>query len=140
MFLQESELKEMFWSNYGKRQQIITYQFENTARQGGIDLVTVEKFLDRFEICAFEFKLADIKKALAQAKANLKFVHKSFIVVPAEKKQVILDKYSAQLKEHKYIGVMSIEESGRWEMIYQPKAQQDVIFSQEIMRLLFIEK
>lgn len=109
-FLYEKDLKNKFWEFYRNRKSIVKYQFESDARDGGIDLLTIEKYQNEYQICAFEFKLSDIKKALAQAEANLPFVSKSFIVIPAEKEQLIQDKYLSYLKEKHYIGVIGVEQ------------------------------
>ena len=100
-FVEEKALKEHFWKKYGYRKNIIAYQFECQARHGGVDLLTVEKVNDdkgfHLELCSFEFKLADIEKAFSQAYLNSEFCHKNFVVVPMDKKKVILDKYSDYL-------------------------------------------
>ena len=88
MFLYEEDLKNSFWDKYKKRKNIKNYAFE-VGRKGGVDLVTFESLSDVFEFNAFEFKLEDIKKALLQAKHNLEFVHKSWVVIPEEKKNLI---------------------------------------------------
>ena len=85
MFLQEKELKEKFWKSYNGSKRAVRYQFECSIREGNADLVTVERFQDKYQINAFEFKLNDIKKALLQAEGNLPYVNKSWVVVPIEK-------------------------------------------------------
>lgn len=112
------------------------YQFECQAREGGVDLLTVEDVQGEYQVCAFEFKLSDIKKALAQAEANLPFVNKSFIVVPVEKEELVQNKYLSYLREKRYIGVIGVEQSGRWKMIHQPYAQQTVVINQAILKLI----
>lgn len=135
-FLYEKDLKNKFWEFYKNRKSIVKHQFESDARDGGIDLLTIEKYQDEYQICAFEFKLSDIKKALAQAEANLPFVSKSFIVIPAEKEQLIQDKYLSYLKEKHYIGVIGVEQGGRWRMIYQPLQQRKVLMNQQILKFV----
>ena len=87
MFLTEQDLRDTFWANYNYNNRAIKYQFECPLRQGNIDLMTVEKFQEQYQINAFEFKLDDIKKVLLQAKGNVPYCNKSWIVVPEEKKE-----------------------------------------------------
>ena len=97
MFLTEMELKEKFWENYNYSGRAIRYQFESSIREGNADLVTVEMFQGNVQFNSFEFKLSDIKKAIVQAEHNSKYVHKSWIVIPEEKKKLIQDKYTSIL-------------------------------------------
>ena len=99
------------------------------------DLVTVERFQDKYQINAFEFKLNDIKKALLQAEGNLPYVNKSWVVVPIEKKNLILDKYKNHLEEKKYIGVIGVEPGGRYSIIYQPRFKIKTYLHQEIIKV-----
>ena len=87
MFLTEKDLRDAFWKNYNYSKRALKYQFECDVRPGAADLVTVEQFQGNYQINAFEFKLSDIKKAILQAKENAKFVNKSWIVIPDEKKE-----------------------------------------------------
>lgn len=135
-YLYEKDLKDKFWEHYKKRKSVLKYQFECQARDGGVDLLTVEDVHGEYQFCAFEFKLSDIKKAFAQAEANLPFVNKSFIVVPVEKEELIRNKYLSYLREKRYIGVIGVEQSGRWKMIHQPYAQHTIIMNQEILKLI----
>lgn len=135
-YLYEKDLKKNFWEHYKKRKSVLKYQFESQAREGGIDLLTVEDVQGEYQFCSFEFKLSDIKKAFAQAEANLPFVNKSFIVVPVEKEELIRNKYLSYLREKRYIGVIGVEQGGRWKMIHQPYAQHTVVMNQEILRLI----
>ena len=59
MFLTEQDRRDTFWANYNYNNRAIKYQFECPLRQGNIDLVTVEKFQEQYQIDAFEFKLDD---------------------------------------------------------------------------------
>ncbi|MGB4984305.1 MAG: hypothetical protein WBO70_00845 [Erysipelotrichaceae bacterium] len=138
MFIEENELKNSFWDNYKNRSSIKGYQFESNIRNGCADLLTIELFQDKVQINTFEFKLTDIKKALAQAEANLKFSHRCFVVLPANKEKVIRDKYDFFLKSKKYIGVIVVEDGGRWNMIYKASSQPDsnVTISQEVLKIL----
>lgn len=136
MFIEEKVLKEKFWENYKNRKGIVSYQFENALRKGNCDLLTLEVYQEKYQINAFEFKLNDIKKVLAQAEANLPYANKSWIVVPIEKEQLIKDKYMNYLTEKKYIGVMGVESGGRWTIIHQPKIQQDIKLSQEVLAFI----
>ena len=137
MFLYEKDLKQAFWKHYKDRKSVLRYQFECDAREGGIDLLTVEEYGGENEICSFEFKLSKIKVAFAQAEANLPFVSKSFVVIPAEKQELIQNKYQAWLKRKRYIGVIGVEVSGRWKMLYQPFSQRRVVMNQAVLRLIF---
>lgn len=139
MFLTERELKEAFWKFYNYSNRAKYYQFEAPFRPGGVDLFTVEKYQERFQFNAFEFKLQDVKKAILQAKANLPYVHKSWIVLPGEKKQLILEKYYYPIKRQKYIGVICVESGGRWEVILQPESQKEVLLHQELFHLIVNE-
>ena len=109
MFLQEKELKEKFWKSYNGSKRAVRYQFE--------------------------FKLNDIKKALLQAEGNLPYVNKSWVVVPIEKKNLILDKYKNHLEEKKYIGVIGVEPGGRYSIIYQPRFKIKTYLHQEIIKV-----
>lgn len=93
MFLTENELKDKFWKSYNGNNRALRYQFECSIREGNADLVTVEKYQENFQINAFEFKLTDIRKVIRQAEENAKLVNKSWIVIPADRKSVISDKY-----------------------------------------------
>lgn len=136
MFLTEKELRNEFWKNYNYSGRAIRYQFECPLREGCADLLTLEKFQGNFQINSFEFKLSDIKKALLQAKGNIPYVNKSWIVIPKEKTDLVLNKYENCLKEEKYIGVISVEEGGTWEMIYKPKFQKEVKLNQAILKMI----
>lgn len=116
------------------------YQFECAIREGNADLVTVEQFQGFIQFNAFEFKLSDIKKAIAQALENSDFVHKSWIVIPIEKKNLIKDRYINKLERIAYVGVITVSDSGRWEMIYKPKFRKDICLSQEILKLMLNER
>lgn len=135
MFLTEKELKDTFWKNYNYSGRAIKYQFECDIREGCTDLVTVEKFQDNFQINAFEFKLSDIKKVILQAKANLRYVNKSWIVVPAEKTDLINSRYVPYLKEAG-IGVITVEQGGRWNMIVKPQYKKEICVNQAILNLI----
>ena len=135
-FLYEKDMKKTFWEHYRKRKSVLKFQFECNAREGGVDLLTVEDVQGEYQICAFEFKLTDIKKAISQAEANLSFASKSFVVIPAEKEELIQNKYHSFLKEQRYIGVIGVEHSGRWKIIHQPYAQHSVLMNQEVMKLI----
>lgn len=136
MFLMEKDLKEMFWKFYNSKGRAIKYQFECEIREGCADLVTVEKYQDKYQLNAFEFKLSDIKKAILQAEENLKYVHKSWIVIPSEKAELIKNKYTSYLKDKKHIGVIGVEEGGRWNIIYQPYFKKETIMNQAIVNLM----
>lgn len=141
-YIEENDLKKQFWKNYGYRKNILAHQFECLARSGGVDLLTVEKVTDKdgsshIEFVSFEFKLDDIKKAFAQAYANMEFSHKSFVVVPSDKEKVIADRYSDFLKGNPSIGCISVEFEGRWKIFHRSIAKNDnqVKLNQEIIKL-----
>lgn len=136
MFLTEQDLRDTFWANYNYNHRAIKYQFECPLRQGNIDLVTVEKFQENYQINAFEFKLDDIKKVLLQAKGNIPYCNKSWIVVPGEKKKVILERYKNYLDDAKHIGAIAVEEGGKWEMIYRPLFKRELVFEQPLLNFL----
>lgn len=139
MFLSERQLKENFWENYNYSGRALRYEFESPLRDGNTDLVTVEIFQDNVQINAFEFKLSDIKKAILQAKENSKYVNKSWIVIPSEKENLILDRYKSYLKEIKYVGVIVVEESGRWKMIFKPIFRKNINIKNNILKLMLLE-
>ncbi|MCI6272208.1 MAG: hypothetical protein MR601_04590 [Erysipelotrichaceae bacterium] len=143
IFVEEKQLRDAFWKKYNYRKNILKYQFESNARHGGVDLITVET-VERPEgdsivtFIGWEFKLSDIKKAIAQAELSLEFCHKVFVVIPLEKRKIIEEKYLQYLEDKKYIGVIGVELDGRWTMIYQPWMQKDdnIKINQEILKLL----
>lgn len=139
MFLTEKELKEKFWENYNYSGRALRYEFESPIREGNADLVTVEMFQDNVQFNAFEFKLTDIRKAILQAKENSKYVHKSWIVIPAEKENLITDRYATYLKEIKFVGVITVEEGGRWKMIHRPVYRKNIELSNRILKLMLLE-
>lgn len=136
MFLTERKLKETFWKNYNYSNRALRYQFECSLREGNADLVTVESYQGQIQFNAFEFKLSDIKKALLQAMENSKYVHKSFIVIPNEKENLINDKYKNMLDKIEYVGVIIVSDKGRWDMIHKPKFRYNVKLHQEILHMM----
>lgn len=136
MFLTEKDLRDKFWENYNYSGRALYHQFEAPMRYGNVDLMTVEKFQDNFQINAFEFKLSDIKKVILQAKANVEFCNKSWVVVPSEKAQVILDRYQDILADAKHVGVIAVEEGGRWNVIYRPQFQKEIVLTQQLLNFL----
>lgn len=135
MFLYEKDLKEMFWKYYNNKGRAKKFQFECPARKGNIDLLTIEQYQGNYQINSFEFKLEDIKKAFLQAESNLKFVNKSWVVVPIEKKELILNRYKNYLDEKKYIGIIGVHSGGKYEIIYQPKFKEEVYINQVILNV-----
>ena len=100
-----------------------------------MDLVTFEYFRDMYEYNSFEFKLENISKAILQAKYNLKYVNKSWIVMPEEKKEVITNKYYMDIKVNKGMGVMLVNESGYYDILIKPMPNDEIFLNQEIIRL-----
>ena len=141
MFLYENDLKEAFFDKYKNRDNIKNYSFE-IARLGGMDLVTVEYFADKYEFNAFEFKLSDIKKAILQSKYNLKYVHKSWIVLPEEKKDVIQNKYYTEIKQIKGLGVMLVKESGYYDIFMKAyrNDEERILLNQDLLKLAVFSK
>ena len=138
MFLYEKDLRYKFWKFYNNKNRAKKYQFECPIRDGNADLVTIEKYQGDYQVNAFEFKLNDIKKVFLQAETNLDFVNKSWVVVPIEKKKLILEKYKNYLDEKKYIGVIGVHSEGKYEIIYQPKLKKYALMSQTILNLCII--
>lgn len=139
MFLTEKELKEAFWKSYNNKGRAKRWQFECPIRDGNADLMTLERYQGNWQINAFEFKLTDIKKVLLQAEGNLPFCNKSWIVIPIEKKDIILNRYVNTLNESKYIGVIGVEPGGRYTIIYQPRFKPEMRFSQIILNMCMAE-
>ncbi len=67
-FLYEKDLKEKFWESYNRKGRAIKYEFESPIRDGNADLITIEKYQERYQINSFEFKLDDIKKSCCRQK------------------------------------------------------------------------
>jgi hypothetical protein len=63
-------------------------------------------------------------------------VSKSFVVIPADKEELIQNKYLPYLKEKRYIGVIGVEKGGRWKILHQPYAQRKVLVNQKIISLV----
>lgn len=139
MFLTEKELRDAFWKNYNYSNRAKRYQFECPLREGNADLVTIELFQDEYQINCFEFKLSDIKKVTLQAKANMPYCNKSWIVVPIEKKDLIQNKYKLKLVELKHIGVIGVHESGKWEILYKPLFQKETVFNQALIKVMMLD-
>ena len=140
-FLYEKDLKDTFWRSYNGKGRAKRYQFECPIREGNADLVTVEYHepSDSYQFNAFEFKREDLKKAFLQAEANLKYVNKSWIVIPIEKEKAIQDRYLNYLKEKKYIGVIGVKEGGYYKIIYQPWFQKEPIQSQAMIKVCMLK-
>lgn len=138
MFLYENELIDAFWKSYNHRGRAKKWQFQCDVREGNADLVTIELYQGNWQINAFEFKLNDIKKVFLQAEGNLPYCNKSWVVVPIEKKDLILGRYRNYLTEKKYIGVIGVEAGGRYEILYQPRFKQDMIFSQKLLNVCML--
>lgn len=141
MFLYENDLKQAFFDKYKSRENIKNYSFD-IARSGGMDFVTFELFMDRYEFNAFEFKLSDIKKAILQSKYNLKYVHKAWIVLPEEKKDVVQNKYYSEIKNIKGLGVIFVKESGYYDIFIKAYRTNDdnIILNQELLKLAALSK
>ena len=136
MFLYEKDLKESFFEKYKTRINIKRYSFE-IGRFGGMDLVTFELLNNKYEFNAFEFKLSDVKKALLQSKYNLKYVHKSWIVLPEEKRDLIQNKYQEEIKKISGLGVILVKENGYYDLLIKAyrKDSDEIILNQELLQL-----
>ena len=136
MFLYEKDLKESFFEKYKTRINIKSYSFER-GRFGGMDLVTFELLNNKYEFNAFEFKLSDVKKALLQSKYNLKYVHKSWIVLPEEKRDLIQNKYQEEIKKISGLGVILVKENGYYDLLIKAyrKDSDEIILNQELLQL-----
>lgn len=102
---------------------------------GTSDLITVEQFNGQYQINAFEFTISDIKKVILRAEANLKYVHKSWVVLPIEKKDLIETRYKQEIENHKYIGVIGVDKDGKYTIIHQPLFQVNINLHQELLKL-----
>lgn len=139
MFILEKDLNDGFskiYLNYYKKNGSLIYYEHELEIERPIDLVTVENYQSKYQINAFEFKLSDVKKAIAQAEFNSRYVNKSWIVLPKEKENLIRTRYYPYLKEKKYIGVMCVNVYGGFEIIYQPMFNNDVKLHQNMIRFL----
>lgn len=67
---------------------------------------------------------------------NVKFVNKSWIVIPDEKKELVEMKYGNILRNYG-IGAITVEEGGRWNMIIRPLYRTEIMLNQTIINLLF---
>jgi len=136
LFLYEKDLKESFFEKYKTRINIKSYSFER-GRFGGMDLVTFELLNNKYEFNSFEFKLSDVKKALLQSKYNLKYVHKSWIVLPEEKRDLILNKYQEEIKKISGLGVILVKENGYYDFLIKAyrKDSDEIILNQELLQL-----
>lgn len=134
LFLYEKDLKESFFEKYKTRINIKSYSFER-GRFGGMDLVTFELLNNKYEFNAFEFKLSDVKKALLQSKYNLKYVHKSWIVLPEEKRDLIQNKYQEEIKRISGLGVILVKENGYYDLFIKAyrKDSDEIILNQELL-------
>lgn len=135
MFLSEKELRDAFWKNYNYGSRALRYQFEIEFRTGSTDLLTLEKFQGHYQLNAFEFKLSDMKKVILQAKGNLAYVNKSWIVVPSEKQELVTGRYKNHL-QGAGIGAITVEEGGRWQMVVRPGYQKEVKMNGSIIDFL----
>ena len=120
-FLTEKDLKEVFWKSYYNTLKVKSYQFECKIREGNADLVTLEMFQEEYQINSFEFKISNFSKALLQAKANLEYVNRSWIVLPYSTAASAVERNQQELKELKHIGVIGVEAGGRYHYLQKIK-------------------
>ena len=123
MFLYEKDLKEAFWEKYKSRDNVKNYAFE-IGRSGGADLITFEYLNNRYEY-----------NAILQANYNLKYSHKSWIVLPEEKRNVIQNKYYTQIKWTRGLGVIFVKEGGYYNFFIKPMPNDSVLVNQELLKL-----
>lgn len=64
---------------------------------------------------------------------------KTYKLIPEEKKKLIQDKYTNILNEIKYVGVITVEEGGKWTMIHRPFYRNKVELNQEILKLMLLK-
>lgn len=142
-FIEENKLKEAFWVKFKVRKNIVRFHFECPIRKGCIDLLTIDHFktldgVDKVSLCAFEFKLEDIKKAIAQAEENLRYAHKCFIVIPSYKKELVINKYLNYLNVNRHIGVICVDLDGRYEIVKKcvDKEDDEIVYNQVIAKMM----
>ena len=87
-FVDEEELKELFWNRYKQREIPLKHLFNASINKESIDLLTLETMIDgQSKIYSFVFSIKDIRSVLSKAEANLKYANKSWIVIPIEKEK-----------------------------------------------------
>lgn len=79
MFLYEKDLKKAFWDHYKDRKSVLKYQFECAAREGGVDLLTIEEYGGEYEICSFEFKLDNMKKLSPKRRRTFRLCRRALL-------------------------------------------------------------
>lgn len=67
-----------------------------------------------------------------------KYVNKSWIVVPKEKRDLIENRYMEYLREHQ-IGAILVEEEGHWEVLYRAYYHTEIKFHQQVLKLAMKE-
>lgn len=135
MFIEEKDLRDKFWKYYNGKNRALKYQFECELRNGSVDLVTLEKYQNNYQINAFEFKVNGNKKVIAQAELNTKLVNKSWIVVPVERKETIENRYINVCKE-KGIGIIYVEDGGKWSVGLLPRFNNNIMLNQKLLNFL----
>lgn len=121
-FITEESLRQQFWNLYSRNKNLVYAQFECPLRPRGVDIVTIEWVKDHFELCAFECKLTDVSKAIAQAGENAKYVHKSFIVVPSDQISNVQQRHKSELAQFSNVGAIAVENGGRYDMFEKARA------------------
>lgn len=137
MFLYEDDLKKAFWDSYNSKGRAKRYMFEAPFRKGNIDLLTLEVYKDIYQLNAFEFKLKDIEAVIEQAKANMSYCNKSWIVVPAKKEKLISNKYLNEIKNYKHIGVITVNENGTYDFLHLPKFKKEFLCTDTTLTMMF---
>ena len=125
-FVDEEELKELFWNRYKQREIPWKHLFNASINKESIDLLTLETMIDgQSKIYSFVFSIKDIRSVLSKAEANLKYANKSWIVIPIEKEKAVNNRYLIQLEEMKHIGVIGVKKpNGFYKRFYSPKDQE----------------
>ncbi len=144
-YVREVDLRDQFWLKYGYRKSIVRFQFETDLGGRPVDLVTIERVKDtkgdkyHFELVSFEFKLDDIEKALSQAKDNIAYSHKSYIVIPEHKWKTVSEKYMCQLEKYTSIGVFIQKYEGGYEIMRKATFNSKARISDGLIKLCLDE-
>lgn len=126
IFESDKELKELFWDKYKQRQRPSKHQFEVQINEDMIDLLVLEEVVEgQPKLNSFVFSMKDIPNAIIRARNNLKYVNKSWIVIPIEKEKVINNRYLPYLNECKKIGVIGLKKpNGFFKRFYSPEEHE----------------
>ncbi|MDD3028093.1 MAG: hypothetical protein PHI41_08625 [Erysipelotrichaceae bacterium] len=132
MYLTEKDLKDNFWKKYNYNNRALKFQFEFIQSGRSLDLITGEKLGESYQLNAFEFKLTDIKKAIAQAKFNQEYFQKSWLVFPVDRKEVIENKYLSEIKSSG-LGLIFVSDDGTFDLYLIARNDKPRAISNEII-------